>query len=97
MKTNSILFAGLTFVALAFSSSAFSAAYIKFDGVDGEAKNTMPQNTQIQSTQPTSVGLLLPAVQSAREAARRSSSSAPTKGQKKGYTEYTWKVEEGEK
>lgn len=48
---------------------------------------------KIQSNTSPSAALLLPAVQAAREAARRSSSAPAAKGN----VEYSWKIEKGEK
>lgn len=94
MKLNSIVTASVAILAMAFTSSAFSAAYIKFDGVEGESRHSQPLTRQqttpaiptapastdrIQAEAPQSAALLLPAVQAAREAARR----APAPSQQK--------------
>ncbi len=79
--------------ALAFAATAHAAAYIKFDGVDGECKAEWSgANTVYLTTdeEPQAVGLLLPAVQKAREAARRSSSG-------RGQTVDEFEIEEGDK
>ncbi|PQA89641.1 hypothetical protein [Hyphococcus luteus] len=79
-KLTCLLAAGAS--AVAFAASAHAAAYIKFDGIDGEAKaaewrgaNTLYLTTE---EEPQAVGLLLPAVQAAREAARRTSARGRT-------------------
>lgn len=96
MKTKQIVAATFTTLLMTLSSTAFSAGYIKFDGVDGESKNSQAtpssETRAIQNTQNKPAALLLPAVQKAREAARPSTSSP-----KKGKVEADWKVEEGRK
>jgi len=83
--------------ALLMASNAMSAGYIKFEGIDGESKRSESQETskvkKAEAAKPA--GLLLPAVQPAREAGR--SSSAPKPTAKGGNAETTWKVEKGEK
>ncbi|MEZ5892471.1 MAG: hypothetical protein R3C58_04905 [Parvularculaceae bacterium] len=72
-------------IAAALMEPAFAAAYIKFDGVDGEAKSAsfgrgsggMQSLDLTTGEDPVAVGLLLPAVQSAREAARRTGAGRP--------------------
>ncbi len=70
---------GAIAVAISFAASANAAAYIKFDGVDGEAKSAewSGDRTLYLTTEdePEAVGLLLPAVQAAREAARSTKSA----------------------
>ena len=75
----------ITGVTLAFSATTQAAGYIKFDGIDGEAKiaqnNSSQQQTapkKLNSHTRTQHALLLPAVQSVREAARRSSPNTST-------------------
>lgn len=68
--------------AIGYAASADAAAYIKFDGVDGEAKSAEWRGDTLVLTtgeDPVAVGLLLPAVQAAREAARRVPSGRPRK------------------
>ncbi|HSO06958.1 MAG TPA: hypothetical protein VLW45_06945 [Pelomicrobium sp.] len=86
---------------LALAAPALSAGYIKLGGVQGESTKARPAPTpapaapanKLQGSQdPKPAGLLLPAVQSAREAAPESPA-----GKKKGNVEYGWKVEKGEK
>ncbi|MDT8388639.1 MAG: hypothetical protein RQ736_14125 [Thiogranum sp.] len=92
MTTPRLITATVTVLLMTLSSGAFSAGYIKFDGVDGESKDTRPapgaETKKIQPDQDKPAGLLLPAVQKAREA---SSSTSPEKGK----VENTWKIEEG--
>lgn len=69
-------------VAIGFAASANAAAYIKFDGVDGEAKSAEWRGDTLVlaiGEDPVAVGLLLPAVQKVREAARRVPSGRPRK------------------
>ena len=67
--------------AAVFANTADAAAYIKFDGVDGESKSAAWQgdNALVLTTEddPVAVGLLLPAVQQARESARRTGGARP--------------------
>lgn len=96
MKTQKIIVATVTTLLMSLSSAVFSAGYIKFDGVDGESKDTRSSSTEtkkIQNNQNKPAALLLPAVQKAREAAARPDSTSP----KKGKVEASWKVEEGTK
>lgn len=72
--------------SLAFCMSAQAASFAKYEGVDGESKANQQSGSQQQST-PKKLdsntkpqrALLLPAVQSAREAARASSVQTPKK------------------
>jgi len=82
-----ILAAGAMTIALIGVSNA--AWYAKFDGVDGDVQaaswgggNTLWLTT---GEDPTEVGLLLPAVQTAREAARNAKTSA---GRPKKFSEF---------
>ena len=77
-----LIIAGAT---LAFTATTQAAGFIKFDGIDGESQITQSSSMQHDSaTQKlnnrvrSQRTLLLPAVQSAREAARRSSSHTGT-------------------
>lgn len=87
---------------VALSQPAFAAGYIKMGDIKGESTRSEQQDPNQrdvksgQTEKPT--GLLLPAVQSAREAAPRPKPSANDhKGSKKGKVEASWKVEEGTK
>lgn len=79
MKKRSIAIAAA--LASLMISPAFAAAYIKFDGVDGEAKSAsfgrgsggMQSLDLTTGEDPVAIGLLLPAVQKVREAASRAS------------------------
>lgn len=77
MKKLTLLLAACA-ASASFAASANAAAYVKYDGVDGEAKSAQwsGDNKLYLTTDqdPQAVGLLLPAVQAAREAARRTSS-----------------------
>ena len=86
MKKLNVLFAaGLIAAALAGPASA--AAYIKYDGVDGNVQSAsfgrasggMQSLDLTTGEDPVAVGLLLPAVQKAREAAARSNAQGRPK------------------
>ena len=88
-------------LALGGSLAVQAAGYMKFDGVDGEAKSApAPQGQpaagqqRLQQAPQEPRGLLLPAVQKAREAPARPSASATEKT--RGNVETEWKVEKGE-
>lgn len=76
MKKLTILLAASA-IAAAFTAPASAAIYMKYDGVDGEAKaasfgrgsGAMQSLDLTINEDPVAVGLLLPAVQGAREAA----------------------------
>lgn len=99
--------ATLTLAFTSAAHSAVFAKYDGIDGessltntrqIESSANQPVPNAPtqgayQVQATTPGTTMLLLPAVQSAREAARRSS-TAPAK---KGTVDATWKVEEGVK
>lgn len=76
-------------------ATANAAVYVKYEGVDGEAKSAEQSEGAARQLkageEPQEAALLLPAVQSAREAATK------RPARKKGNVETTWKVEEGEK
>ena len=81
---------------LGTTAPAFAAGYLKIGDIKGESTDDAHQTTpsapaRIRGQEsPRPAGLLLPAVQKAREAASRS-------GKSKGKVEYTWKIEEGRK
>ena len=80
------------FFLFSLISLSHAAGYMKFDGVDGEAKNTTRTSAPAKELDKSSpkiqeTGLLLPAVQKARPA---------SSGKQKGKVETEWKVEEGE-
>lgn len=83
----------LTSVLFASVVSAYAAGDMKNEGADGEPKAA---TSKIQIQKPKQkVGLLLPAIQSAREAAHRPNKDTQNKA-KKGKVETEWKVEKGE-
>ena len=87
-------------LAMGGSLAVQAAGYMKFDGIDGEAKNApeeKPATGQKRVQQPPnqSRGLLLPAVQKAREAPARSQEPPHGKA-RRGNVEAEWKVEKGE-
>lgn len=61
----------ITAVIMTVASTGHSAVFVKYDGVDGESKEK-PAAQQVDSGKTAKpAALLLPAVQSAREAAAR--------------------------
>lgn len=84
MKKLTILLAA-SLIAAAFAAPASAAVFMKYEGVDGEAKSASfgPGSGGMQSLDlttgedPVAIGLLLPAVQKVREAASRSSAAHP--------------------
>jgi len=88
-------------LALGGSLAVQAAGYMKFDGVDGEAKIApAPQGQpaagqkRLQQAPEAPRGLLLPAVQKVRETPARPGPSATDKA--RGKVEPAWKVEKGE-
>ena len=89
-------------LAMGASFAVQAAGYMKFDGIDGEAKNAPAPNGQpaaaqdrLQQPSGAARGLLLPAVQNAREAPARPQESPKAKA-RRGNVETEWKVEKGE-
>ncbi len=86
---------------LIVTTPVFGAGYMKFDGVDGEARDTQeaPARQGVSSGDTErKTGLLLPAVQKARSPSpqRSDSGAAPAAKGSKGNVEANWKVEKGE-
>lgn len=81
MKKHTIILSGLTAVLLSAAVNVNAAAFLKYDGVKGEssARTSETQRPGMGGAHPNRIkaesgetlALLLPAVQSAREAARR--------------------------
>ncbi|TQV73599.1 hypothetical protein FLL45_12050 [Aliikangiella marina] len=105
MKNNILTMSVFAFVTIFMGAQASAAAYVKYDGVDGESKDSKPTSKvrQLDKASPKAAGLLLPAVQKVRSStikpSKRKVTRKPAKsqsGKKKGNVEYVWKVEEGE-
>jgi len=102
---NTALKTFITISALSLAGLTHGAGYLKIEGIKGESKaaqqEAQPKGTparkgmqDLKANNDKKAGLLLPAVQSVREPAGKSSSKA---GKSKGKVEATWKVEEGSK
>lgn len=98
-STTTSVIKGLTLtIAMVVAGSAHSAGYLKIGDIKGESTRTaptaptaVPDQQQVDSGNGAKTAMLLPAVQSAREAAKRTESE-----KRKSKIEASYKVEKGQ-
>lgn len=72
MKLSLSKIAAIAFATILSSTQTSAAVFVKYDGVDGEAKDNKPAKVKrLDKSSPKTAGLLLPAVQKVKGASAK--------------------------